>query len=382
MPIIYFMAPYSASATALGAGPVVEPRDIDLGALEELAKTAIGQMAYDYYAGGAEDGGLVQENIAGWGQWNLSPKVLVDVSTISTRTKLLGSDVMGPIVVAPTALHAMATPGAERDTARACARAGAMMTLSSLSNAPLDEVAEAGGGAPQWMQVYILKDRGRTKEMVEQVAVAGYKALLLTVDAPVSGLRYQELRGGVSLRDDLELPNLTDASTTRVKGEGFMAAVCQEFDPSITYDDIAWLSELSHLPVLAKGVTRSDDALKCLDAGAAGVVVSNHGGRQLRDAPAPATVLPEIAESLTGRGTLLVDGGIRRPADVLKALALGADGVLIGRPALWALGSGGEDGLVALLEWFTLELRRVMALCGVRSLQEIDATLVRRKVPS
>ena len=368
---------YPASTAGLGAGPVLPPEDLDLAALEALARAAIGEMAYAYYAGGAEDERLIIDNVEAWRRHRLLPRVLVDVAEISTTTTVLGDEVLVPVLVAPTAIQRLATPEGELATARGAARSGTIMTLSSLSNTPLADVAEAGGGAPQWMQIYILKDRARTADMVAQVKEAGYRALALTVDAPVSGLRSSELRGGVHLPDDLALPNLADASAAHAQSQGFMAVVSREFDPSITYDDVAWLADLSGLPVLAKGVARADDAVRCLDAGAAGVIVSNHGGRQLDDALPTATVLPEIAQAIQGRGEVIVDGGVRRPADVVKALALGATAVQLGRPILWALGAHGEQGVVDLLSWFTHELRRTMALCGAPTINAIDASLVR-----
>jgi isopentenyl diphosphate isomerase/L-lactate dehydrogenase-like FMN-dependent dehydrogenase len=337
----------------------------------------MGEMAYAYYSGGAEDERLVADNVAAWRRWRLHPRVLRDVATIDTTTTVLGDVVASPVLIAPTAIQRLASPDGERATARAACRAGTVLCLSSLSTTPLDEVATAGAGAPQWMQIYILKDRGRTLDMVEQVKAAGYKALALTVDAPVSGLRTSELRGGVALPSDLTLPNLADHSNTHAKDAGFMAVVSREFDPSITFDDVAWLAEHAGLPVLAKGVARADDALACIDSGAAGVIVSNHGGRQLDDAPPTAEVLPEVADALGGAYEVYVDGGIRRPADVVKAISLGARAVLLGRPILWALGAGGEDGVVELLEWFGGELRRAMALVGAARIEDIDASLAK-----
>ena len=353
------------------------PADLDLGALEDAARAAMGEMAYAYFSGGAEDERLLKGNVEAWRRYHLHPRVLVDVSEISTRTTVLGELVASPVLIAPTAIQRLASPEGELATARAAARTGSIMCLSSLSTTPLREVAAAGEGAPQWMQIYILRDRARTADLVASVKEAGFRALALTVDAPVSGLRSSELRGGVSLPADLTLPNLADASATHAKSEGFMAVVSREFDPSITFDDVAWLAEISGLPVVAKGVARPDDALRCLDAGAAGVVVSNHGGRQLDDAPPTAAVLPEIAQALQGRGEIYVDGGVRKPADVVKALGLGATAVLLGRPILWALGAGGEQGVVDLLTWFTYELRRTMALCGAPSISDVDPSLVR-----
>ena len=321
-PTIRPMAPYPPSAYTLGAGPVLAPKDMDLVALEASARGALGEMAYAYYSGGAEEGRLLAENTSAWQRYHLVPKVLVDVSEISTTTTVLGEEVMVPVIIAPTAVQRLASLEGELATARAAALSGTVMTLSSLSSTPLQDVASAGQGAPQWMQIYILKDRARTKAMVEQVAESGYKALVLTVDAPVSGL--------------------TD------------------------------------LPVLVKGVARGSDAVSSLSAGASGIVVSNHGGRQLDDAPATATVLPSVVEAVAGRAEVFVDGGVRRPSDVMKALSLGANAVLIGRPVLWALAAGGQDGVTGLLEWFTHELRRTMALCGVRSIDEIDASFTQR----
>lgn len=374
------MSSYPASVERLGAGPVPEPSDLDLVELEETARANMGEMAYAYFSGGAEQERLVADNVDAWRRWRLHPKVLRDVERIDTRTTVLGDPVASPVLIAPTAIQRLATPEGELATARAARRSGTVLCLSSLSNTPLDEVARAGDGAPQWMQIYILKDRGRTLDIVEQVKAAGYKALALTVDAPVSGLRTSELRGGVSLPDDLDLPNLADHSNNHAKNGGFMAVVSREFDPSITFDDVAWLAENSGLPVLAKGVARADDALACIDSGAAGVIVSNHGGRQLDDAPPTAEVLPEIADALGGAYEVLVDGGIRRPADVVKALSLGARAVLLGRPILWALGAGGEQEVVNLLEWFTMELRRTMALVGADSITAIDGSLAKFKL--
>ena len=355
----------------------MSPSDLDLEAIERAARAAMGEMAYAYYSGGAEDERLIKGNVDAWRRYQLHPRVLVDVAEISTRTTVLGETVAAPILIAPTAIQKLATPQGELATARGAARCGTIMCLSSLSTTPLADVASAGEGAPQWMQIYLLRDRARTVDMVAAVKEAGFRALALTVDAPVSGLRSSELRGGVSLPADLTLPNLADASAAHAKSEGFMAVVSREFDPSITFDDVAWLAEISGLPVVAKGVARADDAIRCIEAGAAGVVVSNHGGRQLDDAPPTAEVLPEIAQALQGRAEIYVDGGIRRPADVVKALGLGATAVLLGRPILWALGAGGEEGVVDLLTWFSHELRRTMALCGAPTVSDIDPSLVR-----
>jgi 4-hydroxymandelate oxidase len=202
--------------------------------------------------------------------------------------------------------------------------------------------------------------------------------LVLTVDAPVSGLRLREWRTGVRLPDDLALPNLAGDSTSSARAGGFMAVVTREFEPALTPDDIGWLAGLSDLPVVVKGVQRADDAVGCVDAGAAAIVVSNHGARQLADAPATADILAEVVDEVAGRVEVYVDGGIRRSPDVVKALALGARATLVGRPSLWAVATGGADGVEGLLRWFEAELRRALALCGARSVDEVDRGLVRR----
>jgi 4-hydroxymandelate oxidase len=371
------MAAFHERVRALGHGPVEAPIDLDLAALEEHASEQLGPMAFAYYAGGAQEERLISSNVDAWKRWDLLPRVLVDVSEISTTTSVLGDEMTAPILIAPTALHRLATPEGECATARAAAACGTIMTLSSLSNTPIEDVADAGEGAPQWMQVYILKDRQRTKEMVQRVSAAGFSALVLTVDTPVSGLRSREIRKQVRLPDDLELPNLAHADVAKGSDEGFLAAVAREFDPSLTYDDVTWLAQISDLPVLVKGVARAADALSCLDAGAAGIIVSNHGGRQLDDAPPTVVLLPEIADAIQGAAPVLVDGGVRNPGDVMKALSLGATAVQIGRPVLWSLATGGQAGVEGLLTWFAKELRRTMALCGVRSIDEIDQSFAR-----
>jgi 4-hydroxymandelate oxidase len=205
-----------------------------------------------------------------------------------------------------------------------------------------------------------------------------YGALVLTVDAPVSGLRLREWRSGVHLPDELALPNLAGASTESARAGGFMAIVTHEFEPALTPDDIGWLAGLSALPVVAKGVQRADDAVRCVEAGAAAVIVSNHGARQLADAPATADILAEVVDAVAGRAEVYVDGGIRRAPDVAKALALGARAALVGRPSLWALATGGAEGVATMLGWFETELARTMALCGAAEVAALDRTLVRR----
>jgi 4-hydroxymandelate oxidase len=366
------------AGTLHSAGGTPLAIDLSLDELEREARLIIGEMAYAYYAGGAGDERLLSANVEAWTHWQLHPRVLAGISRVSTTTTLLGTAVSSPVAIAPTAIQGLAHPDGEVATARGAAEVGALMVLSSLATSSLEDVAAAAPDAPRWMQVYILQDRARTVELAQRAAAGGYGALVLTVDAPVSGLRRRELRGGAHLPDGMSLPNLSADSTARAHEGGFMAVVTREFEPALTPDDIGWLAGLAGLPVVVKGVHRADDAVRCIDAGAAAIVVSNHGARQLDDAPATADILDEIVQAVGDRAEVYVDGGIRHASDVVKALALGARAVLVGRPSLWALAAGGTAGVATMLQWFESELCRAMALCGAASVEEIDRSLVRR----
>jgi len=358
------------------ATAVPPPADLDLAALEREARGRIGEMAYAYYAGAAEQERLVEGNVRAWEALQLHPRVLTGVGAVSTATTLLGTPLPAPIALAPTAIQGLAHADGETATARGAAAAGALFILSSLATSPLEAVAAAAPGAPRWMQVYILRDRARTADLVARADAAGFGALVLTVDAPVSGLRLRELRGNVHLPDDLTLPNLSATGTGDAHRGGFMHVVTHDLDPGLAFEDISWLAGLSGLPVVVKGVLRADDARRCVEHGAAGIVVSNHGGRQLDDAPPTAQVLAGIVDAVGGRAEVLVDGGVRRGADVVKAVALGARAVLVGRPQLWALASGGEAGVCRLLTWLRDETARAMALCGAGCVDDIDRALL------
>jgi 4-hydroxymandelate oxidase len=359
-----------------GAAPLVT--DLSLDDLERDARHAIGEMAYAYYAGGADDERLLQGNVDAWGHWQLHPHVLAGLAEVSCATTLLGTPVSSPVAIAPTAIQGLAHAEGEVATARGAAAAGALFILSSLATCPLEDVAAAAPDAARWMQIYILRERARTEELVRRAAAHGYRALVLTVDAPVSGMRLREWRSGMHLPEDLALPNLAGDSTDSAREGGFMAVVTNEFEPALTPDDIEWLAGLSDLPVVVKGVQRADDAVRCMEAGAAAVVVSNHGARQLADAPATADILAEVVDAVEEKAEVYVDGGLRRAPDVMKALALGARATLVGRPSLWAVATGGADGVAQLLGWYEAELRRTMHLCGAATVDEIDRSLVRR----
>lgn len=351
---------------------------IHLSEFEEHAAESLPRMVYDYYAGGAHDEITLRENRQAFHRLTLRYRVLRDVSNRSLETEVLGSRVSLPVIIAPTAFHQLATEEGEVATARAAARTGTIMTLSTLSTRSIEDVGAAAEGR-LWFQLYVYRDREATRELVARAEAAGARALVLTVDAQVWGVRERDVRNRFQLPDGLRMVNLVPSGKgnfPEVSGSGLAAYVARTFDPSLSWADVDWLCSLTKLPVLIKGVVRGDDAAMAIDNGVAGVVASNHGGRQLDTSPAPISVLPEIVEAVAGRGTVLVDGGVRRGTDVVKAVAMGADAVLIGRPVLWGLAAGGEEGVVQVLEILRAEIDLAMALCGARTIAELTEDLV------
>ena len=349
---------------------------MDLDELAREAEAIIEPSAWDYYAGGADDERTLADNVAAWGRMRLRPHVLRDVSSVDPSTRVLGTEVSSPILVAPTAYQKLAHEAGEAGTARGAAAAGTLMVVSTLATMSLTEVA-AAVDAPRWFQLYVRRDRGWTQDLVERAVEAGYRALVLTVDAPVLGHRRRDERNRFTLPDGMEMANVGSA-VPQVEGSGLAAYAGDEFDRTLTFDVIDWLQDVSGLPVVVKGIHRGDDALSAVRAGAAGVVVSNHGGRQLDTAIATADALPEVVEAVGDDAEVYVDGGIRRGTDVLKALALGARAVLVGRPVLWGLATGGPDGVTAVLDHLREELVRAMTLCGAPSVDDLTEDLVAR----
>lgn len=342
--------------------------------LEDRARAALSPQSYDYYAGGSDDERTLAENLASWGRLQLRPRVLRDVSAVDTSTTVLGTEVAGPVLVAPTAAHRLAVEEGEAATARGAAAAGALMVLSTLATVSLEDVAEAAPGAPRWFQLYIRRDRGWSAELVQRAEAAGYRAIVLTVDLPVLGHRRRDDRHPPGLPEGLELVHFRGRTST--DGQWLAATARTDLDSSLTFDDIGWVAEHTTLPVVVKGVLRDDDAAACVDAGAKAVVVSNHGGRQLDTAVSGAAALSEVVEAVGDRVEVYVDGGVRSGTDVVKALALGARAVLVGRPVLWALATGGEDGVAALLEHLVAETAHAMALCGAAQPTDLTPDLV------
>jgi 4-hydroxymandelate oxidase len=352
--------------------------------LEALARERLPQQAWDYYASGAEDEVTLRQNRAAFERLSIAYRVMVDVSRRDTSTTVLGQPVAMPVITAPTAFHCLACPEGELATARAAGAAGTVMILSTLANRRVEDVVAAASG-PVWFQLYVYRDRKASEGVVRRAEAAGCRALVLTVDAPLLGRRERDIRNRFRLPPGLAVANMLPEGYGELPpaaaDSGLAAYFTTLLDPALTWRDVAWLRSITHLPVLVKGIVRPDDALRAAEAGVAGIVVSNHGGRQLDTSPATIDVLPEVADALSAHGhriELLMDGGVRRGTDVLKALALGARAVLVGRPILWGLTVAGEAGVAQVLRMLRDELDLAMALAGAPTVADVTRDLVRR----
>jgi len=352
---------------------------LNLFELEQVAKEKLPQTAYDYYRSGAWDEITLRENRDAFERILVHYRVCVDVSRRDLSVTLFGQKISMPILIAPTAFHRLATPDGELATVRAAGAAGTIMVLSSLSNTRVEDVVKAASG-PVWFQLYINKDREFTRELVARVEAAGCKALMLTVDTPEWGRRERDVKNNFHLPDGLCAINLVPSNkrgeVIGQTGAGMGQAFTWMLDASVSWKDVEWLCSLTKLPVIIKGVCRADDAKKSLNHGVAGIVVSNHGGRQMDTAPATIEVLPAIADAVGGKIPLLLDGGVRRGVDVLKAIALGASAVQVGRPVLWGLAAGGQQGVELALKMLRDEFDLAMALSGCQNIKAIGRDLV------
>jgi len=337
-------------------GPIVTVDDYEL-----VARAKLPLETYDYYAGGAGGEHTLRDNRDAFDRWILRPRVLVGVAERDTSTEVLRTRVSFPVLCGPWAFQGLADPEAEVATARAAARAGTIMVLSSTSSHRIDAVAKATD-APKWFQLYVYSDRGFTRDILRHAHDAGFEAVMFTVDAPMLGKRERDWR------NELELP--MEGRAQRL-----------DFDPSISWDDLTWIREVAPVPLLIKGILTADDAHLALEHGVDGIVVSNHGGRQLDGSPAALDALVEVTDAVGNRCAVLMDGGIRRGTDVLKAMALGATAVMVARPLAWGLAAEGEAGVAHVLEILREEFDLAMALAGCRTIGEIDRRLVRPASP-
>jgi isopentenyl diphosphate isomerase/L-lactate dehydrogenase-like FMN-dependent dehydrogenase len=336
---------------------------------ERLAAERLDQDTYDYFAGGANDEWTLRDNLEAFRRWTLRPRVLVDVAGPSTATTVLGDELALPVLVAPTAYQRLAHPDGELGMARAALAAGTVMCLSSFSTTPPAEVAATG--ATCWYQLYVPRDEGRARELLAEARDLGFRALVLTVDAPVLGRRERDLRSGFSIPVELMEPPPGQAAITPKR-------MFEPITASLTWRDVERFSSLAELPVVLKGVVTAEDAALACAHGAAAVVVSNHGGRQLDGAAATLDALPEVVDA-AGRIEVLLDGGIRRGTDVVKALALGARAVLAGRAPLWGLVVGGEAGAAHVLSLLRDEVENALQLLGCRTPAELTPAHVARR---
>ncbi len=337
---------------------------INLFEFEPLARETLPKPIYDFIAGGAEDEVTLRENRAAFERLQLLPRMLVDVTAVETATEVLGQLVPYPILLAPAGSQGAMHPQGELATARAAASAGTVMVLSTMSSYTIEQVAEVADG-PRWFQLYLLS-REIARQLVERAETHGYSAICLTVDAPRHGHRERDIRNQPPPTPSPNVDGLIDWSKP-----------VPERAPS--WEDVDWLRSLTDLPLILKGIMTPDDARLAVAHGVSAIVVSNHGGRQLDGVPSTIDVLPEIVDAVGGRAEVLLDGGVRRGIDVLKALALGARAVLIGRPYLWGLAVDGEAGVKRVLKLLSRELEDAMALAGCPSVATIGRALVRHR---
>lgn len=345
---------------------------INLFDYENAARSRMPEPFFDYYAGGAADEITLRENRLAFERIQLRPRVLVDVSQRTLNATILGGASPLPLMIAPTAIAKLAHPDGEIAIAQAAKNGGIVHCSSTLSNTSLEAIAAVG--ARSWFQLYVYKDRAITEHLAERAEAAGYQAIVLTVDAPVSGVREGTMRSGLQLPQGLTFENFNEFHNT--EAAAILQYVESQFDPSLTWSDLEWLVSLTSLPVLVKGILRGDDANRAVDCGAAAIIVSNHGGRQLDTALTGIEALPEVVAAVRGQAEVYIDGGIRRGTDIIKALAYGARAAMVARPVLWGLAVAGREGVERVLAILQRELDTAMALCGCASLADITPDLL------
>lgn len=372
--------------------------------LRLIARRRLPRGVFDYVDGAAEDEVTYRRNSSDYQRWEFVPSVLRDVTHIDTSTTLLGRPLPVPMVLAPTGFTRIVDPEGELPVARAAARHGIPYSLSTLGTRSIEEVADAGAGGRNWFQVYVWKDRGLVRNMIERAADCGYEALCITVDLAVPGRRERDVRNGMTLPPKLGLDMLIDGlrkpswtwrfitaepitfsnvvGLTDHDGSSAVALsslVSDQFDASLSWSDIEWFRSVWDGPIIIKGIQSVADARRAVEHGVDAIAISNHGGRQLEGSPTPIGLLEPIAQEVGDEAEIICDGGVRRGSDILKALALGARAVMVGRAYLYGLGAGGEKGVDWVLDFLAETMRSTMALAGVRSVGEVGRDLVRRR---
>ncbi|KMZ61496.1 L-lactate dehydrogenase (cytochrome) [Zostera marina] len=340
---------------------------------EAIAKQKLPKMVFDYYASGAEDQWSLQENRNAFSRILFRPRILIDVSKIDMTTNIMGFKISMPIMVAPTAMQKMAHPDGEYATARASASAGTIMTLSSWATSSVEEVASTGPGI-RFFQLYVYKNRSVVAQLVRRAEKAGFKAIALTVDTPRLGRREADIKNRFTMPSHLTMKNFEGLELGKMEGaedSGLASYVAGQIDRTLSWKDIKWLQTITSMPILVKGVMTAEDTRLSIQAGAAGIIVSNHGARQLDYVNATISCLEEVVKAAQGRVPVFLDGGIRRGTDVFKALALGASGIFIGRPVVFSLAADGENGVKKVLQMLRDEFELTMALAGCTSLKDI-----------
>ncbi|XP_054282740.1 uncharacterized protein LOC128999963 [Macrosteles quadrilineatus] len=348
---------------------------------ETFALSTLPKPAADYYSSGAEHGHTLGLNREAFRRLRIRPRMLIDMTGLTMSTTVLGERVSLPIGIAPTAMQKMAHPLGECANAKAAGALGTIFTLSTIATSSLEELATDAPRTIKWFQLYIYKDREVTKRLVQRAENNGFKALVLTVDAPIFGIRYPDVRNQFCLPPHLRLANFVDEKATQINEvkdnqSSLGAYVASLFDQGVTWDDVKWLKSITKLPIVLKGILTADDAIIAANLGVAGIQVSNHGGRQLDTVPATIEALPEIVRAVGDRCEIYFDGGVRTGTDVFKALALGARMVFVGRPALWGLTHSGQQGVERILNILKKELHTTMALAGCSSIEAITKSMV------
>lgn len=374
--ILYRYKKYNAENWSYKASDnLQEINIISIQDLERQAQEIIEAGAFDYIAGGAETETTLRRNISAFDDIDIYPRVLQGVDSPDLQTSVLGIDISLPVIVAPAAAYGLAHESAEAGTARGAAESGTIMTISNYASSTLEEIAQAGDGAPQWFQLYLSKDDAFNRKIVREAEALGMRAIVLTVDAPVGGNRWRDAKN--DFRFPLALPNVAPAGG-QTKGQG-IGAIFSSAQNDFSMNTVRYVKSWTRLPVIVKGIQHPDDAEEAINAGADAIWVSNHGGRQLDGGPASIEVLSEIAIRVNKRVPIIFDSGIRSGQHIFKAIASGADVVAIGRPVIYALALGGWQGVVSLFDYLKADLSRVMWLAGTQTVEDIKNADIRPK---